>query len=63
MIMVGSTIQSIYGDFSQFIDQKFASPAELLIAIGFLMLAVSVFGAIGAFKESVACINIVSSLN
>ncbi|KAL5281835.1 hypothetical protein ACFFRR_005262 [Megaselia abdita] len=58
LIMVGSTINNIYGDFSQFIDQKFVSPAELLIAIGFLMLAVSIFGAVGAFKESVACINI-----
>lgn len=58
--MVGSTIQGIYGDFSQFVDQKFITPAELLIAIGFLMLAVSIFGAVGAFKESVACINIVS---
>ena len=57
--MVGVTIQTIFGDFSQFIDDHFLSPPTLLIAIGFIMLFVAALGAIGAIKESVMLINLV----
>ena len=58
LMMVGSTIQAIFGDFDQFIDDHFSSPPALLIAIGFIMLFVSSLGAYGAMKESVMLINL-----
>lgn len=58
--MVGSTIQAIFGDFSLFIDGHFSSPPALLIAIGFILIAVATLGAYGAVKESVMVINLVS---
>lgn len=58
LILVGETIQTIFGDFRQFIDDHFLSPPTLLIATGFLMLGVAILGAWGAIKESVLIINI-----
>ncbi|XP_017479135.1 PREDICTED: tetraspanin-7 [Rhagoletis zephyria] len=58
LIMVGTTIQTIFGDFSQFIDDHFSSPPALLIAIGFILLFVATLGAYGAVKESVMLINL-----
>lgn len=59
LIMVGTTIQTIFGDFSLFIDGHFSSPPALLIAIGFILIAVAALGAYGAVKESVMVINLV----
>lgn len=61
LIMVGTTIQTIFGDFSLFIDGHFSSPPALLIAIGFILIAVATLGAYGAIKESVMLINLVST--
>ncbi|XP_016973889.1 tetraspanin-6 [Drosophila rhopaloa] len=58
LIMVGTTIQTIFGDLSLFIDGHFASPPALLIAIGFILIAVATLGAYGAVKESVMVINL-----
>ncbi|XP_067620645.1 CD63 antigen [Eurosta solidaginis] len=58
LIMVGSTIQAIFGDFHQFIDGHFDSPPTLLVAIGFILLIVATLGAYGAIKESVMLINL-----
>ncbi|XP_001962623.3 tetraspanin-6 [Drosophila ananassae] len=58
LIMVGTTIQTIFGDFSLFIDGHFSSPPALLIAIGFILIAVATLGAYGAVKESVMVINL-----
>eukprot|EP00099_Drosophila_melanogaster_P002470 NP_001137809.1 tetraspanin 29Fb, isoform C [Drosophila melanogaster] len=58
LIMVGTTIQTIFGDFSLFIDGHFSSPPALLIAIGFILIAVAALGAYGAVKESVMVINL-----
>ncbi|XP_030377433.1 tetraspanin-6 [Scaptodrosophila lebanonensis] len=58
LIMVGTTIQTIYGDFSVFIDGHFSSPPTLLIAIGFILIAVAALGAYGAMRESVMVINL-----
>lgn len=58
LIMVGTTIQTIFGDFSLFIDGHFSSPPALLIAIGFILIAVATLGAYGAVKESVMLINL-----
>lgn len=60
LIMVGTTIQAIFGDFSLFIDTHFSSPPALLIAIGFILIAVATLGTYGAVKESVMLINLVS---
>lgn len=58
LVMVGSTIQAIFGDFRQFVDDHFLSPPALLIAIGFILLFVATLGAYGAIKESVMLINL-----
>lgn len=62
LITVGTTIQSIYGDFSQFLDDHFMSVPSLLVAVGFVMLVVATFGVIGAFKESTMLTNIYACL-
>lgn len=58
IVTVGTAIGTIFGDFEYFIDSHFFSPAHLLVAIGFIMMFVSIFGCIGALKESTAMINI-----
>lgn len=58
IVTVGTAIGTIFGDFEYFIDSHFFSPAHLLVAIGFIMMVVSIFGCIGAVKESTAMINI-----
>ncbi|XP_017075776.1 tetraspanin-6 [Drosophila eugracilis] len=58
LIMVGTTIQAVFGDFSLFLDGHFSSPPALLIAIGFILIAVATLGAYGAVKESVMVINL-----
>lgn len=58
IVTVGTAIGTIFGDFEYFIDSHFFSPAQLLVAIGFIMMFVSIFGCIGAVKESTAMINI-----
>ncbi|XP_055641234.1 CD63 antigen-like [Toxorhynchites rutilus septentrionalis] len=58
LVTVGTAIRTIFGDFDTFIDSHFFSPAHLLVAIGFIMMVVSIFGCIGAVRESTAMINI-----
>lgn len=58
IVTVGTAIGTIFGDFENFIDSHFFSPAHLLVAIGVIMMFVSIFGCIGALKESTAMINI-----
>ncbi|KAL9706015.1 hypothetical protein quinque_009533 [Culex quinquefasciatus] len=58
LVTVGSAIGTIFGDFDTFIDSHFSSPAQLLVAIGFIMMFVSIFGCVGAVRESTAMINI-----
>jgi len=62
LITVGTTIQTIYGDFSQFLDSHFMSIPSLLVAVGVIMLIVAVFGVAGAFKESTMLTNIYACL-
>jgi len=62
LITVGTTIQTIYGDFSQFLDDHFLSIPTLLVAVGFIMLVVALFGVLGAFKESTMLTNIYACL-
>lgn len=57
---MGTTIYAIYHDVSFFLDEKFFSPATFVIVIGIIMLFVSLFGCVGALKESTCLVNIVS---
>ncbi|XP_013190075.1 CD63 antigen [Amyelois transitella] len=57
IISVGTTIYAIYHDISFFLDGNFFSPAILIIVIGVIMLFVSLFGCIGALKESTCLVN------
>ncbi|XP_052756163.1 CD63 antigen-like [Galleria mellonella] len=58
IISVGTTIYAIYHDVSFFLDDHFFSPAMFVIVIGIIMLFVSLFGCIGALKESTCLVNI-----
>lgn len=60
IISVGTTIYAIYHDVSFFLEDYFFSPATFIIVIGVMMLFVSLFGCIGALKESTCLVNIVS---
>ncbi|KAJ0180323.1 hypothetical protein K1T71_003727 [Dendrolimus kikuchii] len=58
IISVGTTIYAIYHDVSFFLEDHFFSPAIFVIVIGVIMLFVSLFGCIGALKESTCLVNI-----
>lgn len=60
MITVGRTVQSIFGEFSEFLEEDFKSVATLLIVCGAVMLIVAAFGVLGAIRESTLLTNIVS---
>lgn len=62
LISIGSTVNAIYSDFEHFMDSQYFSPSALFIAIGVIMFFVSLFGCIGAFKQSVLLVNIYGSL-
>ncbi|KAJ2952555.1 hypothetical protein O0L34_g6877 [Tuta absoluta] len=57
IISVGTTIYAIYYDVSLFLEDKYFSPATFIIIIGIIMLFVSLFGCIGALKESTCLVN------
>lgn len=63
LISVGSTVGAIYGEFDIFMESHFFRPSALLVAIGVIIFFVSLFGCLGAVKESVFLVNIVSKLN
>ncbi|RVE41032.1 hypothetical protein evm_014318 [Chilo suppressalis] len=58
IISVGASIFAIYDEIQFFIQNHFYSPASFIIAIGVIMLIVSIFGCIGTVKESTCLINI-----
>ncbi|CAH2086794.1 unnamed protein product [Euphydryas editha] len=58
IISVGTTIYAIYYDVSFFLDTQQFSPATFIVVIGVIMLFVSLFGCIGALKESTCLVNI-----
>lgn len=62
VISIGTTIYTIFDDFSHFITDGYFSPASLLIAIGIIMFVVSIFGCVGAAKESTCMINMVKNV-
>jgi hypothetical protein len=60
IIGLGTTIQAIYNHFDTFLEDRFFSPANLLIAIGCIIFVVAFFGCCGAARESTCMIMIVS---
>lgn len=57
---VGATIKAIYNNFDTLLEDRFYSPATLLIAIGSIVFVVAAFGCCGAVRESTCMIMIVS---
>lgn len=62
LISIGSTVGALYAGFDLFMEEHFFSPSALLIAIGIILLLVSIFGCVGAIKESVCLVKLVSKL-
>lgn len=60
MMVVGRTVLAIFSEFSEFIDDSFASVSTLLLVSGVVMLGVAAFGVFAAVKESTLLTNIVS---
>ena len=61
IIGLGTTILAIYNHFDSFLEDRFFSPANLLIAVGCIVFVVAFFGCCGAARESTCMIMIVSS--
>lgn len=61
MIAVGRTVQSIFDEFGEFLDDIFTSVPTLLVVCGAVMLVVAAFGVFGAIRESTLLTNIVSN--
>jgi len=62
IIGLGTTIHTIYGHFDTFLEERFFSPANLLIAIGCIVFVVAFFGCCGAARESTCMIMIFAVL-
>lgn len=58
LISIGSTIKAIYGDFEEFMEVHYFSPAILAIVIGVVIFFVALLGCAGAIKESTCLINL-----
>lgn len=61
IIGVGTTIEAVYNNFDTFLEDRFYSPATMLIAIGCIVFVVAFFGCCGAVRESTCMIMFVSS--
>ncbi|XP_055596553.1 CD63 antigen-like [Uranotaenia lowii] len=62
VISTGAAVQSIYSDFTNFIDDQFYSPTLMFIFIGVITLLIATFGFIGTIRESTLLINIYCGL-
>lgn len=60
VIATGVAVESVYTNFTSFVDEQFYSPTLMFIAVGVITLAIATFGFIGTFRESALLINIVS---
>ncbi|XP_055541247.1 CD63 antigen-like [Wyeomyia smithii] len=58
VISTGVAIQSVYSDFTSFIDEQFYSPTFMFISVGMITLLIAAFGFIGTIRESSLLINI-----
>lgn len=57
LISIGTTISSIYTDFELFMESHHFKPAQLIVVIGIIIFLVSLFGCIGAIRESTFLVN------
>jgi len=62
IIGLGTTIRAIYNHFDTLLEDRFFSPAYLLIAIGCIVFVVAFFGCFGAVRESTCMIMIFAVL-
>jgi len=62
IIGLGTTIHAIYNHFDSFLEDRFFSPANLLIAVGCIVFIVAFFGCCGAARESTCMIMIFAVL-
>ena len=60
IIGVGTTIKAIYSHFDTILEDRFHSPATLLIVIGCIVFIVAFFGCCGAVRESTCMVMVVS---
>uniref|UniRef100_A0A1B6E2I7 Tetraspanin n=1 Tax=Clastoptera arizonana TaxID=38151 RepID=A0A1B6E2I7_9HEMI len=60
MILVGWAVDSIYFEYSHFLEMHFFTPPILLIVIGCIVFIVAFFGCCGAYKESTCMIMVFS---
>lgn len=57
LMSIGTVIKTMYDDFYIFLNDKYFSPAELMIMIGLIMFFISFFGCWGAFNKSTSLIH------
>ncbi|CAG9763930.1 unnamed protein product [Ceutorhynchus assimilis] len=62
IIAVGAAVKTVYTEYSQFLDGKYFSLPNMLIATGALIFMISFFGCCGALKESWIMLGIFSIL-
>lgn len=62
LISVGSSVNSIYEEYAEFLESRLFSPSLMIIAVGIVMFGIAIFGVYGAIKLSVAAIMIYSML-
>lgn len=60
MILVAWAINSIYFEYSHFLDNSYFSPVTLLFTTGVIVFLVAFFGCYGAYKESTCMIMVFS---
>jgi len=58
LMAVGSTISTIFDDFSIFMDDHFFTPATLMVVIAICLMCVAITGCVGAMKESTMLVNV-----
>ncbi|XP_030759336.1 CD63 antigen-like isoform X3 [Sitophilus oryzae] len=62
ILAVGATVKTVYTEYSYFLDDKYFSLPNMLIATGAIIFFISFFGCCGAFKESWVMLSIFSVL-
>lgn len=60
LIIIGTTLRTMWSNFTFFFDFNFTSPSMMIIVTGCLLMIVALFGCMGAMKESTCFINVVS---
>lgn len=61
LIVVGTTIYAIHYDYKDFLQERYLTPASLLVALGIITFCIAFFGCCGAVRESTCMIMVVSN--